>query len=311
MPETVYIATRQSPLALWQAETVRDQLRGLYPDISFELLPQTTEGDRKLGTSLAKIGGKGLFLKELENALINKTADIAVHSMKDVPAELPDGLVIGAVLERHNPRDAFISTRFQSLKDLPDGAVIGTCSPRRQAQLLHFNPTYKIVDLRGNVSTRLGKLDKGDFDATLLASAGLERLGLASRITEELAIDICLPAVTQGTIGIEIREGDTRMQELIAPLNHAVTAHRSNAERAFSARLNGGCSAPIAAFATLNGNTINMTGRVIALDGSTLLETEGSMPVSRARELGTSMATELLKKGAQAFLDKVELGIST
>lgn len=310
MPETIYIATRESPLALWQANTVRDQLRNLYPERSFELLPKTTEGDQKQGTSLAKIGGKGLFLKELESALVNKSAHMAVHSMKDVPAHLPDGLEICAVLERHNPMDAFISTQFDSLKALPDEAVIGTCSPRRQAQLLNFNPTFNIVDMRGNVSTRLAKLDKKECDATLLACAGLERLQLAHRITEVIDTNICLPAVTQGTIGIEIRANDANMQALLAPLNHEATMLRTTAERAFCATLNGGCSAPIAAYATLNGNTINMTGRVIALDGSTMLESRAAMPSSHAEELGRSMAEELMEKGAQTLLDNAELGLT-
>ena len=310
MPETIRIATRQSPLALWQSNTVCDQLCSLYPDIVFELLPLSTEGDRKQSTSLAKIGGKGLFLKELESSLLDNSADLAVHSMKDVPAHMPRGLVIAAVLQRHNPMDAFVSGKHAKLENLPDGAIIGTCSPRRQAQLLHYNRTFKIVDLRGNVGTRLGKLDNGDFDATLLACAGLERLGLAHRITEQIDTAICLPAVTQGTIGVEIRQNDSRMQELLAPLNDPLTEYRSNAERSFCGTLNGGCSAPIAAYATIEANEIHMTGRVIALDGSECLQTSGRASLSDAVNLGKQMASELLEKGARQILDNAETGLS-
>jgi len=299
MPEPIRIATRPSPLALWQANEVRDLLLAQNPDLHVELLPMSTKGDREQSSSLAKIGGKGLFLKELEIALQDNVADLAVHSMKDVTAQMPDGLHISTVLERHNPFDALISNKYSSLEAIPDHAVIGTCSPRRQAQLLKFNPSFRIVELRGNVGTRLGKLDAGDFDATILACAGLERLGLESRIAQSIPAVQCLPAVTQGTIGIEIRNSDNRMQQLLAPLNHEPTAIRSEAERAFSATLNGGCSAPIAAYATMDGNQLNMTGRVIALDGSDLLEATGKAPTDQAKALGEKLAIELLEKGAQ------------
>jgi len=310
MPELIRIATRQSPLALWQANSVRDLLLTRHPELRIELLPMTTKGDREQATSLAKIGGKGLFLKELETALLDKSADLAVHSMKDVTAQLPDGLIISTVLERHNPYDALVSNHYSSLEALPDNAVIGTCSPRRQAQLLKFNPTFSIVELRGNVGTRLGKLDAGDFDATVLACAGLERLGLETRIAQSIPPAQCLPAVTQGTIGIEIRDSDSDMKQLLAPLNHEPTTTRSVAERAFSATLNGGCSAPIAAFATISGNNISMTARVIALDGSTMLEVTDEAPPDQAQALGEKMAIELLRKGAQDILDKAAIGLS-
>jgi len=310
MSNLIRIATRTSPLALWQAHSVRDLLQAHYPELTIELLPLSTKGDREQSTSLAKIGGKGLFLKELESALLDHSADLAVHSMKDVTAQLPDGLVISTVLERHNPFDALVSNQYNSLESIPDNAVIGTCSPRRQAQLLKVNPTFKIVELRGNVGTRLAKLDAGDFDATVLACAGLERLGLEARIEQSIAVEHCLPAVTQGTIGIEIRDTDDHIKQLLAPLNHGATATRTEAERAFSATLNGGCSAPIAAYATISENTISMTGRVIALDGSKLLESIDTAPVDQARALGEKMAIELLEKGAQDILDDAEIGLS-
>lgn len=310
MPELIRIATRQSPLALWQAHSVRDLLLAQHPELHIELLPMTTKGDREQATSLAKIGGKGLFMKELETALLDKSADLAVHSMKDVTAQMPDGLVISTVLERHNPYDALVSNHYSSLEAIPDNAVIGTCSPRRQAQLLKFNPTLNIVELRGNVGTRLDKLDAGDFDATILACAGLERLGMEARIAQQIPPVQCLPAVTQGTIGIEIRDSDSDIKQLLAPLNHEPTATRSIAERAFSATLNGGCSAPIAAFATISGNNINMTARVIALDGSTMLEVTDHASLDQALALGEKMAIELLRKGAQDILDKATIGLS-
>ncbi len=310
MSELIRIATRQSPLALWQAHSVRDLLLNQHPDLRVELLPMSTKGDREQSTSLAKIGGKGLFLKELETALLDKSADLAVHSMKDVTAHMPEGLVISTLLERHNPHDALVSNHYSSLESIPDNAVIGTCSPRRQAQLLRFNPTFKIVELRGNVGTRLKKLDAGEFDATVLACAGLERLGLEERIAQSIPAEQCLPAMTQGTIGIEIRDSDSHMKQLLAPLNHEPTAIRSEAERGFSATLNGGCSAPIAAFASISNEEITLTGRVIALDGSNMLETTGKAPLDQAQALGEKLAIELLEKGAQDILDVAAIGLS-
>ncbi len=310
MNTPIRIATRQSPLALWQAHTVLDQLRKLHPNLDIELLPLTTKGDREQAVPLANIGGKALFLKELETALLDGSADMAVHSMKDVPAELPNGLTISTVLERHNPFDALVSNQYKSLEALPDNAVIGTCSPRRQAQLLNLNSSFNIVQLRGNVGTRLKKLDANEFDATLLACAGLERLALNDRIAQAIPANLSLPAMTQGTIGVEIRSDDTRMQDLLAPLNHKPTEYRTYAERAFGAKLSGGCSAPIAAYAEIEDSMIKMTARVIAYDGARLLETSGSVPLSEAKSLGTQLAIELLDQGAQDILDEAELGLS-
>jgi len=311
MSEPIRIATRQSPLALWQANSVREQLLALHPDLNIEMLPLTTKGDREQSTSLAKIGGKGLFLKELETALLSETADLAVHSMKDVPAQIPDGLEICTLLERHNPSDALVSNNYGTIDELPDNAIIGTCSPRRQAQLLYLNPTFQIVELRGNVGTRLAKLDAGEFDATLLACAGLERLGLESRVAQTIPPEQCLPAMTQGTIGIEIRSSDARTKALLEPLNHEPTTYLSSAERAFSAKLNGGCAAPIAAYATIDGDRLYMTARVIAHDGTRLLQTTGSAALKDAHRMGTNLAVELLNQGAQDVLDKAEAGLST
>ncbi len=303
MTDLIRIATRQSPLALWQANTVRDLLMKAHPGLSVDLLPITTEGDRRLETSLSKIGGKGLFIKELEAALLDGRADIAVHSMKDVTATMPDGLVIGTVLIRENPQDALVSVKHDSLDALPEDAIIGTCSPRRLAQLLHRYPSFQIRDMRGNVGTRLHKLETGEFDATLLACAGLERLGIKDRITEVLPMDLCLPAVAQGTIGIELRQNDTDIQSMIDVLNHEETAIRTTAERALSATLNGGCSAPVAGFAQLEDNQLHLVGRVIAMDGKVLLEASDTMPVAQAKELGEKVANNLLSQGAQAILD--------
>ncbi len=307
MTDLLRIATRQSPLALWQANSVRSQLMDAHAGLKVELLPITTEGDRKLGTSLAKIGGKGLFIKELEAALLDGRADIAVHSMKDVTAVVPEGLTIGTLLKREDPRDALVSVKHGSINDLPENAIIGTCSPRRLAQLLNRYPNFQIKDMRGNVGTRLHKLETGEFDATLLACAGLERLGLQERIAQVLPMDLCLPAVAQGTIGIELREGDENVQALISVLNDEDTATRTKAERALSAALNGGCSAPVAGFSQTNGNSIELIGRVIAMDGTKLLEARDTSTLEQAHQLGVSVAQSLLEQGAQAILDDAEL----
>lgn len=303
MPEPIRIATRNSPLALWQAESVRHQLLSQHPGLEIELVPMTTEGDRKLGSSLAKIGGKGLFIKELEAALYDGRADLAVHSMKDVTAVLPDGLTISTVLEREDPFDAFVSNRYQSLDELPENAIIGTCSVRRSSQLLAKHPKFNIKDLRGNVNTRLQKLDDGNYDAIVLACAGLQRLGMAERITATLQESLCLPAVGQGIIGIEIREKDQRLQRLLHCLHHTPTAYRLQAERAVSATLNGGCSAPIAGFTTLKGNHLHLKARVIALDGSEVLEFSGVDTMENAHALGVAAANELVEKGAMRLLE--------
>ncbi len=306
MTNPIRIATRQSPLALWQAKEVQRLLTAAHPNEQFELVPISTKGDRVQTVALAKIGGKGLFIKELESALYNEEADIAVHSMKDVPAIMPEGLGIHAVLARETPFDALIAPKYGSLDALPQNAVIGTCSPRRAAQLLAKNPNFQIKQLRGNVGTRLSKLDSGEFDATLLACAGLERLGIQDRITEIISESICLPAVTQGIIGVETRNKDEGMQALLSSLNHDPSLIQMQAERAMCAELHGGCSAPIAGYATLQNNDITLTGRVIAHDGSQLLEHCETAPQSDAEALGVSVAQALLKSGARKLLDDAE-----
>ncbi len=311
MPDLIRIATRQSPLALWQANAVRDRLLEANPSVVVELLPMTTKGDQIQGTSLARLGGKGLFIKELEAALLEGRADLAVHSMKDVTATIPDGLVISTVLTREDPDDAFVSSRYAHLDELPADAIIGTCSPRRQAQLLARYPHFQIRDLRGNVGTRLAKLDAGEFDATILACAGLKRLELTSRIRQTIPHELCLPAVGQGIIGIEIRSSDTELQHRLAPLHDMLTAARLQAERALSATLNGGCSAPVAGYAVLDGDSIKLTGRVISMDGTKLLAVTHEAHMDKATELGVSVAKQLLAEGAQSILDDAELLHST
>ncbi|MEE9334750.1 MAG: hydroxymethylbilane synthase [Granulosicoccaceae bacterium] len=304
---TVRIATRESPLALWQANTVRQQLKANNPGLVVELVPMTTKGDQIQHVALAKVGGKGLFIKELERALLDGRADMAVHSMKDVTHDMPDGLSISTVLKREDPQDALISSRYTDFDSLPDDALVGTCSPRRQAQLRALKPNLRIKDMRGNVGTRLAKLDSGDFDATLLACAGLMRLGLESRITQRIDTKICLPAAGQGIIGIQLRSSDQRLLNILAPLHHQQSAICLEAERAVTAGLEGGCSAPIAALAQLDGDKLTMVARVIGLDGKTLLETTQSGNGTDAHNIGTAAAKELIKQGAKQLLEEAEL----
>ena len=270
MTGQVRIATRRSRLALWQAEHVAARLVAAHPGLVVSLLPIVTEGDRIQDRTLAAVGGKGLFIKELETAMLAGDADIAVHSMKDMPAVLPPGLIIGAALERADPRDAFISLRHDSFESLPQGARVGTSSLRRQSQLRHMRPDIEILALRGNVETRLRKLDAGEFDATVLATAGLERLGLGDRIRERLSPQQMLPAVGQGVIGIECPESSASIRALLAPLEHAATRCRLEAERAFAARLGGSCQSPIAAYAELTGDFLQLRGLVGSPDGSAI-----------------------------------------
>jgi hydroxymethylbilane synthase len=300
MNREVRIATRKSPLALWQAEHVAARLVAAHPGLSVPLLPMLTEGDRISG-ALATAGGKGLFIKELETALLDGRADIAVHSMKDMPAELPAGLIIGAALERADPRDAFVSTSHLKLAALPSGARVGTSSLRRRSQLRHLRPDLEIVVLRGNVETRLRKLDAGAFDAIVLATAGLERLGLAARIRERLSPEQMLPAVGQGVIGIECRD-DAEIRAVLRPLEHAPTRSCLAAERAFSARLGGSCQSPIAAFAELDGERLRLRGLVGSPDGLKIFADaiEGSAAV--AASLGTRLGERVLAAGAEALL---------
>lgn len=306
MTSTVRIATRKSPLALWQAETVQQQLLTAHDAIQVELVPMTTEGDRKLGQPLYQLGGKQLFVKELENAMMEKRADLAVHSMKDVAAVLPEGLTLCTFMEREDPTDALVSNHYSTLDDLPAGAVIGTCSVRRRAQLLAYRSDFRIKNLRGNVGTRLGKLDAGEYDAIILASAGLKRLGLHDRIAAALPINLSLPAAGQGIVGIEVRSDDTTLQALLAPLHDQDSADRLTAERAVTRTLNGGCSAPIAAYAVLEGDQINMTTRVISIDGKTTIEEIVTGPRTDANALGEKAADALIKRGAKKILSDTE-----
>ena len=301
--ELIRIATRKSPLALWQAEHVRDRLLALHTGLQVEILKMSTQGDRILDSPLAKIGGKGLFVKELEQGMLDGRADLAVHSMKDVPAELPDGLCLGAILEREDPRDAFVSRQYSCVDDLPEGARVGTSSLRRQCQLRAWRPDLQILDLRGNVGTRLGKLDAGDYDAIVLACAGLKRLGLSERITHALTPEEMLPAIAQGVIGIECRVDDARVRGLIEPLNHAKTQQRTHAERAMNATLAGGCQAPVAGYSLLHAGVIEMRGLVGQPDGSQVICGDVRGSAEQAEALGKQLADDLLARGARAVLD--------
>ena len=296
------IATRRSPLALWQAEHVAARLRAVHPALAVRLLPMVTEGDRIQDRALAGVGGKGLFIKELESAILAGEADLAVHSMKDVPASLLDGMAIAAVLPRADPRDAFVSNHHASFAALPQGARVGTSSLRRQCQLKRARPDLEIAVLRGNVETRLRKLDQGDFAAVLLATAGLERLGLGERIRERLGPETMLPAVGQGVIGIECRASDAYVRSLLAPLDHPATRRCLDAERALAARLGGSCQSPIAGYAVLAGDRIEMRGLVGMPDGSKVIADGMSGPAGDAAKLGTALAERLLAAGADALL---------
>jgi hydroxymethylbilane synthase len=305
MDTPIRIATRKSPLALWQAEHVRAQLQQAHPGLQVELLTMSTQGDKILDTPLAKIGGKGLFVKELERAMLDGEADIAVHSMKDVPVELPEGLHLPVILEREDPRDAFVANNFASFDELPQGARLGTSSLRRQCQLRALRPDLQILDLRGNVNTRLKKLDDGDYDAIILATAGLVRLGMGDRITAVLPPETSLPAIGQGAIGIECRSQDPRIEELIAPLDHAVTHTCVAAERAMNSRLGGGCQVPIAGFAMFTGDTLQVRGLVGRTDGSEILRSEFFGHAEEAANMGTALAEELLAQGADVILEQL------
>ncbi len=302
------IATRQSPLALWQAEYVKRELEHHHPTIVVELLKFTTRGDRILDTPLAKIGGKGLFVKELEQALLAGEADIAVHSMKDVPMAFPAGLALGVICPRETPFDALVSTRYASFAALPQGAVVGTSSLRRQCQLRRLRPDLDIRDLRGNVGTRLSKLDAGEFDAIILAAAGLKRLGLGERLRELLAPEVCLPAGGQGAVGIELRDDDAVTAALLHPLACTSTTYRVTAERALNRRLHGGCQVPIACYAIEEGGVLWLRGLVGSVDGSEILTAEARAPLTDAEVLGIHVAELLLGQGADRILQGVYNG---
>jgi hydroxymethylbilane synthase len=306
---TLRIATRKSQLALWQAEHVAALLRAAHPGIAIELVPLLTQGDRIQDRTLAAIGGKGLFIKELEVAIEEKRADLAVHSMKDVPADLPPGFAIGAVLTRADPRDALVTkTGVQRLEDLPRGARVGTSSLWRQAQLYALRPDLKIDALRGNVDTRLRKLDEGGMDAIVLACAGLIRLGLESRITARLDPKLCLPAVTQGIIGIECRDGDAGTLKLLQALEDPATRLVMEAERAFSRRLGGSCQSPVAAYAELHADQIELHGLVAEPDGSRLLRDTLTASHADPEALGLRLADRILAAGAGPLLERLRAG---
>lgn len=305
MREILRIATRQSPLALWQANFVKTELEKYHPNLTVELVTMVTKGDVVLDTPLAKIGGKGLFVKELELALLEERADIAVHSMKDVPMSFPEGLGLAVICEREDPRDAFVSNHYASLAELPEGAIVGTSSLRRQCQLMAAYPHLTVKSLRGNVGTRLSKLDNGEYDAIILASAGLIRLGMPERIKSFISVEDSLPAAGQGAVGIETRVNDTRVLNYLAKLNHNPTACCVMAERAMNTRLQGGCQVPIGGFATLNGEELELNALVGSLDGSTIIRASGKAHQRDAEQLGIRIAEQLLAQGADKILAEV------
>lgn len=315
--KTLNIATRKSPLAMWQAEHIKSRLESLYPELEVNLVTMVTQGDKILDTPLAKIGGKGLFVKELEQALYDGRADIAVHSLKDVPMELPEGLILGTYCKRETPTDAFVSNTYDKLEELPQGAVVGTASLRRQCQIKAFRPDLQIKSLRGNVQTRLSKLDAGEYDAIILATSGLKRVELSERIKQEIDIDISLPAVGQGALAIECRADDEAVLALLKPLNDGQARIRLKAERALNRRLEGGCQVPIAAYAVIEKDaeqshqkTLWLRGRVGSEDGTVLLKSDKRIELTgdqaareaQAEQLGIEVADELLSLGADSIL---------
>jgi hydroxymethylbilane synthase len=306
MSNIIRIATRKSPLAMWQAEHVSALLTKLHPGLEIQIVGMTTKGDKILDAPLAKVGGKGLFVKELEQGMLEGVADIAVHSMKDVPVDFPEGLHLAVIMDREDPRDAFVSNRYEDLDSLPQGACVGTSSLRRQCQLADRRPDLRIEPLRGNVNTRLAKLDAGEYDAIILAAAGLMRLGFESRIRGRIAPEVSLPAIGQGAIGIECRSADPRTNDLIAPLHHRDTADRVLAERAMNARLHGGCQVPIAGHALIEGDRLVLKGLVGTPDGSRILRAESEGPREDCEAIGTRVADDLLAQGADEILSALQ-----
>ncbi len=302
----VTIATRESALAMWQAHHIRQQLQALYPQIEIKILGMTTTGDQILDKTLSKIGGKGLFVKELEQAMQEGRADIAVHSLKDVPMVMPEGFVLAAIGEREDPRDAFVSNQFKKLEELPPGSVVGTSSLRRQCQIQARFPSLKIESLRGNVQTRLRKLDEGQYAAIILAAAGLKRLGLGERITSLLPTEQSLPAVGQGAIGIECRAGRDDLIALLAPLNHPDTAARVTAERAMSRTLGGSCQVPLGGFAEIADGVLRLRGFVSSTDGVRVVRAEVSGQPVDAERIGKELAQRLIGMGADKILAELE-----
>ena len=305
MRSRIRIATRKSPLALWQANHIKARLEALHPQLVVELLPMSTRGDHILDSPLSKVGGKGLFVKELEQAILDGHADIAVHSMKDVPVAFPAGLDLCLICERDDPRDAFVSNQFASLQALPAGSRVGTSSLRRQCQLRALRPDLQIGELRGNINSRLAKLDAGEYDAIILAAAGLKRLELQSRIRQLLPAETSLPANGQGALGIECRPDDAELLALLAPLAHPATALCVRAERAMNRALQGGCQVPIGAYAELHGDEVWLRGLVGSPDGQQILRAERQGPAATAEQLGQSVAEQLLAMGADKILREV------
>jgi hydroxymethylbilane synthase len=305
MKKQIRIATRKSMLALTQSTWIKEQIENKHPGVAVELVKIVTKGDKITDVPLAKIGGKGLFVKEIEEALLRGEADLAVHSMKDVPAELPENLYLGVVPKRENPRDAFVSHKCTTMAELPQGARVGTSSLRRRAQLAYLRPDLEIVDLRGNVETRLRKLDEGEFDAVILATAGLNRLGLSDRITAHFSPEEMLPAVAQGALGLELRRDDSEVYDLLSFLHDEDTAVAVEAERAFLKRLEGGCQVPLGAFAELRQNELTVTGLIAAVDGSELLRRSFTGSPREAAALGVRLAEALLAMGGQKILAEV------
>ena len=299
------IATRKSPLAMWQAEFVKAQLLQQHPQLAIELIGMSTQGDVLLDVPLAKIGGKGLFIKELEEQMMAGNAQLAVHSMKDLPAVLPEGFAIGAVLARHNPLDAFVSNTYANLDELPQGAIVGTSSLRRKSQLLAIRPDLQLHDLRGNIHTRMRKLDEGQYDAIILAAAGLERMDMPERIRSVIPAEVCLPAVAQGALAIEVLANDASTQGFVDCLNDQTTLACVRAERAMNAALEGGCQVPIGSYAIWQGEQIWLRGLVASLDGKTIIRGERKGSAADAEMMGEDLAQELLVKGAKSILDAV------
>ena len=298
----IRIATRKSPLALWQANFVKKQLTDIHKDLTVELIPMVTKGDVILDSPLAKIGGKGLFVKQLEQALLDNTADIAVHSIKDIPAQFPEGLMLATICQRDDVRDALIANQYQSLDDLPQGAIVGTSSLRRQCQLRAKYPHLKIADLRGNVGTRLAKLDNQEYHAIILAAVGLKRLGLQERIKQYITTDLILPAVGQGAIGIETRSNDKTILKLLAPLDDKNSRICIQAERAMNQALQGGCQVPIACYSQLTNDLLSLNGLVGSIDGSKIIKVTVSGTATQPEALGQQLASALLAKGADKIL---------
>jgi hydroxymethylbilane synthase len=310
MSNILRIATRKSALALWQAEHVASHLKQIHPELQVELVGMMTRGDIILDTPLAKVGGKGLFVKELETGMLEGVADIAVHSMKDVPMAFPEGLHLPVIMEREDPTDAFVSNTYESIDALPLNARVGTCSLRRQTQIREYRPDLQILDLRGNVNTRLAKLDNDEYDAIILASAGLIRLGFQDRIRQGISTEQSLPAIGQGAVGIECRSDDPRINALLAPLTHEETSIRVRAERALNNRLNGGCQVPVAGFAELKGDQLYLRGLIGFPDGSTIYRAEMTGSVNDAEAIGVAVAEDLLAQGGRSVLESIGIHVA-